>query len=139
MKPLAVKIEQMVALLRGDVVEVRRPLKRSTEFEGPYNPAYLEAHRNSPGWQSICPHGSRGDRMYVRESLKCIDGVGMVYAADGASVQHIPDDFRGEVRERLGALFMPKWACRMNAEIVSIGITGEPWEWVIRVKGERTT
>jgi len=48
-----------------------RELKHTTEHRGPYNPAYVECHKNDPGWASICPYGKPGDRIILAERNTC--------------------------------------------------------------------
>lgn len=61
------------AILEGRKTQTRRVFKDTTEHEGPYNPAYLQAHRGERGWAEICPYGAPGDRLWVRETfaLEC--------------------------------------------------------------------
>lgn len=67
-RPILFSGPMVRAILEGRKTQTRRVLKGSTEFKGPYNPAYLEAHKNSPGWGSICPYGQPGDRLWLRET-----------------------------------------------------------------------
>ena len=56
--------EMLEAIKAGKKTQTRRPLKDTTERKGPYNPAYLEFYKDDPGWASICPYGSPGDRLF---------------------------------------------------------------------------
>lgn len=67
-RPILFSPAMVRALLEGRKTQTRRVLKKSTEFKGPYNPDYLETHRDSDGWAKICPYGQVGDRLWVRES-----------------------------------------------------------------------
>jgi len=67
-RPILFSGAMVRAILKGRKTVTRRLLKGSTEFKGPYNPAYLEAHRDSAGWATICPYGVPGDRLWVRET-----------------------------------------------------------------------
>lgn len=67
-RPIPFSGAMVMAILSGAKTQTRRILKGSTEHRGPYNPEYLEAHRNSPGWASICPYGQPGDLLWVRET-----------------------------------------------------------------------
>ena len=51
-----------------------RELKHTTEHRGPYNPAYVECHKNDPSWAKICPYGTPGDRIELthRNTLSAI-------------------------------------------------------------------
>jgi hypothetical protein len=114
------------ALLEGRKTQTRRILKGSTEFKGPYNPAYLEAHRNAPGWASICPYGKPGDRLWVRETFfayatKVYSDAGMsesapkaVYKADGGYLLN-----GGKWKP---SIFMPRWASRITLEVTEVRV-----------------
>jgi hypothetical protein len=67
--PLLFSAPMVRAVQNGSKTQTRRLLKGSKEHKGPYNPAYLEQHRNSSGWASICPYGQPGDRLWVRETF----------------------------------------------------------------------
>src|ERR1700735_5307422 len=68
-KGIPFRPEMVKAILAGRKTQTRRILKGSTEFKGPYNPDYLEAHRNAPGWKTICPYGVPGDHLWVKEGV----------------------------------------------------------------------
>ena len=67
-QPILFNGDMIRAIIGGRKSQTRRVLKGSTEFKGPYNPAYLEAHSGAPGWKTICPYGVPGDRLWVRET-----------------------------------------------------------------------
>jgi hypothetical protein len=67
-RPIIFSTPMVKAILAGRKTQTRRILKRSTEFKGPYNPAYVESHKDHKGWARICPYGSPGDRLWVRET-----------------------------------------------------------------------
>lgn len=83
-KPILVSGPLIGPIQRNTKTQTRRILKGSTENKGPYNPAYLEAHKNSPGWKEISPYGKIGDRLWVRETHGVNKHTGEVsYLADG--------------------------------------------------------
>ena len=67
-RPILFSAPMVRAILDGHKTQTRRILKGSTEFKGPYSRAYLNQHRNAPGWANICPHGKVGDTLWVRET-----------------------------------------------------------------------
>jgi len=83
-RPILFSSQMVRALLNGRKTQTRRILKGSTEFKGPYNPAYIEAHKHSKGWAEICPYGKLGDLLWVRETWAKNLGSngGAVYYAD---------------------------------------------------------
>lgn len=93
---------------------------------------------DSPWWGSVdeiaCPHGSLGDRLWVRESLRGVrdtkfnDGELMPvcsYAADGTHIWSTTEGHREPwtwKRSTLPSIHMPRWACRIVLEIVSVRV-----------------
>jgi len=136
--------ENIRSIMSGRKTQTRRILKGSLEFKGPYNPKYLEAHKDSPGWKKICPYGEPGDRLYVKEGFG-IGGARLIdptvnYRADGGQKPLIghasPDTWsiagnRHEVNDAdllavkdgwISALFMPKWAARTWLKLTDVRI-----------------
>ncbi len=68
-RPILFSGPMVRAILEGKKTQTRRILKGSTEFKGPYNPAYLEMHKRDKGWANICPYGKPGDQLWVRETF----------------------------------------------------------------------
>ncbi len=66
-RPIPFSAEMVRAILDGRKTQTRRNIKYTTEHRGPINPAYLEAHKDHPGWKDICPYGQPGDLLWVRE------------------------------------------------------------------------
>jgi hypothetical protein len=67
-RPIRFSAEMILAILDGRKTQTRRVIKDTTEHRGPINPAYLEAHKNHPGWKDICPYGAPGDTLFVPET-----------------------------------------------------------------------
>lgn len=87
-------------------------------------------------WQerghALCPYGVPGDRLWVRESLRCendfadfgagpVDAPYYVYAADGCAVDdHTP---AGHPRKKhVPSIHMPRWASRITLEITDVRV-----------------
>lgn len=70
-------------------------------------------HNEATGERIRCPHGSVGDRLWVRESWKphALDGTRALYMADG----DVPDGYRWRP-----SIHMPRWASRLTLEITGI-------------------
>lgn len=111
------------------------PLIDGVEF-APGTPRYLIvaadwlAQHNDEIVAKFCPHGGPGNRLWIRETMRQRDGA-WTYAADGAEVSLPQDD------PRIGAMLswahhkegdvcvsihMPRWASRIDLEIVSVRV-----------------
>jgi len=73
-----------------------------------------------------CPYGKPGDILWVKESLYfSVENNNLYYSADDKGVG---DDIfrkfyrRGSIRPRVGALLMPRWASRINLEILRLDV-----------------
>jgi hypothetical protein len=67
-RPILFNAEMVRAILDGCKTQTRRNIKYTTEHRGPINPAYLEAHKDHPGWKDICPYGQLGETLWVPET-----------------------------------------------------------------------
>lgn len=151
-KPIIFSAPMVLALLEGRKTQTRRVIVGSTKHKGPYNPAYLEAHRYSKGWASICPYGAVGDELWVRENYKVIafNGGSETSTESGfdfeeafCRVKYAADDFEADIAEltitderneieqarksftKKGitpCIHMPRWASRIQLRIKSIRI-----------------
>jgi len=129
-RPILFSGSMVQAIRAGTKTQTRRLLKGSTEYRGPYNPAYVERHRNNPGWAAICPHGEVGTRLWAREAWRTTGDGGRCdhmpprdlqphrvwYEADGAAPR---DECVGKLRP---SMFMPRWASRITLEITGIRV-----------------
>lgn len=123
-RPILFSAPMVRALMDGSKTQTRRILKGSTEFKGPYSPAYLEQHKESEGWKRICPHGKPGDRLWVREAWQSLcdhDHLKPSEIPPGSDVQY-PATYDGWVSKRRPAMFMPRWASRILLEIVDVRV-----------------
>jgi hypothetical protein len=67
-RPIKFNAEMVRAIRDGRKTQTRRNIKYTTEHRGPINPAYLEAHKDHPGWKNICPYGKPGDTLWVSKT-----------------------------------------------------------------------
>jgi len=123
-RPILFSGPMVRAILDGSKTQTRRTFKGTTEHKGPYNPAYMEAHQQANGWGSICPHGTPGDRLWVRETWAhekdgtgCSDDTGVLYRATDLGW----DDEGTGLRWR-PSIFMPRAASRILLEITDVRV-----------------
>ena len=117
-RPILFSAPMVRAILDGSKTQTRRVLKKSTEFKGPYNPAYIEAHKKDTGWREICPYGKIRDRLWVRETWG-------IYSADGGtqSCTYCADYPKVHMGQKwTPSIYMPRWASRIDLEITDIRI-----------------
>lgn len=110
-RPILFSGEMVRAILAGTKTQTRREFKAR-------NGGVWPRLNDRPGMQQIlrnCPYGQPGDRLWVREAhfdaTRLNEGCVLYRADDGAS--------------RFGwtpSIHMPRWACRIVLEIVSIRI-----------------
>jgi len=120
------------AILAGSKTQTRRVLKGSTEHRGPYNPAYVEAHRNSAGWATICPYGAPGDRLWVREAYRFdrqFDALtprrvppGSPFFMEASLADWLGGPHDGEPGKLRPSMFMPRWASRITLEVTEVRV-----------------
>ena len=121
------------ALLDGRKTQTRRILKNSTEHRGLYNPAYLQAHRFSKGWEKICPYGKPGDVLWVRETFAGFIQTSYEYDEwREAETDELRDQYPMTIEYRATSksvpekwrpsLFMPRWASRLTLEITGVRV-----------------
>jgi hypothetical protein len=123
-RPILFSGPMVRAILDGSKTQTRRTFKGTTEHKGPYNPAYMEAHQQANGWGSICPYGTPGDRLWVRETWAherdgtgCPDDTGVLYRATDPGW----DDEGTGLRWR-PSIFMPRIASRILLEITDVRV-----------------
>jgi hypothetical protein len=130
-RPILFSGPMVRAILDGSKTQTRRTFKGTTEHKGPYNPAYMEVHQQANGWGSICPHGTPGDRLWVRETFAMNEakaGPPVVYRADHGEAQSVfverPHSAEWDVvvtRWR-PSIFMPRAASRILLEITDVRV-----------------
>ena len=129
--PIIFSGEMVKAILDGRKTQTRRVIKpepdwlpevKSTRPGGPFiwPVGSLGQQCGTPLFNF--PYGHAGDRLWVKEVLKC-DDKGMFYAADGARIpaDQIPDDL-DVVREVNAPSHMPRWATRITLEIENVRV-----------------
>jgi hypothetical protein len=124
-RPILFKGEMVRAILDGRKTQTRRNIKYTTEHRGPINPAYLEAHKDHPGWAHICPYGKPGDMLWVRETWghtgTGVWKVGQVYyAQDGGIIYRA--DHPNAAGSWFSPLHMPRFASRITLRITDIRV-----------------
>jgi len=146
-RPILFSGPMVRALLAGEKTQTRRiiksqPYSNGYHFDGQeilchndYLPPsamlmdvkfgnYIDTISNLEGWESLCPYGQPGDRLYVREtwnfnknaigSAREEDGP-FEYAADGHKSQTIDDRWWPSIH-------MPRYASRIMLEITKVRI-----------------
>lgn len=127
------------ALLEGRKTQERIPLKTQpleviTKGAGTKSPKptrVINGHRSwcakytddpITGKMIYCRHGEIGDRLWVREALRC-DERGMYYDADGTLIDKslIPNNLK-RVAEFCDPFHMPRWASRITLEITNVRV-----------------
>lgn len=144
-RPILFSPVMVKAILDGRKNQTRRILKNTTEHEGPYNSAYIEAHIKHVGWKEICPHGKVGDLLWVREPhylfghWREVPGVKTkggrqkwAFIPDSDQVLYeAPEEYRKgrhhkdpetKAWHKRLARFMPRKLCRINLEITGIRV-----------------
>jgi hypothetical protein len=124
-RPILFSAEMVRAILNGRKTQTRRNIKYTTEHRGPINPAYLEAHKNHPGWKDICPYGAPGDLLWVREAWRApsqYDSIPPSRLPPAVDVQYIADAVAPWASRYRHTRFMPRWASRITLRITDIRV-----------------
>lgn len=118
-------------ILADKKTETRRPVKRQPDNCRPDHVFAMHPDKFSLQFGNeiravACPYGVAGDRLYVRESLRFNpEHQNVYYAADNKGVG---DKIYARLCERdsilpsIPSIHMPRWASRIDLEIVFIGI-----------------
>jgi len=145
-RPILFSAPMVRAILAGTKTQTRRPVKPQPKVvHGIYGDASIDTNCIFPrGDQRIhCPFGAPGDRLWVRETwaaVRDINGTGplvrphlvpdpmvscadqIIWRADG-DIEWLDDD--GFISDRScwsPSIHMPRWACRLVLEIVSVRV-----------------
>jgi hypothetical protein len=119
-RPILFSAEMVRAILDGRKTQTRRNIKYTTEHRGPINPAYLEAHKDHPGWKDICPYGQPGDLLWVRETWTQYPIELNPEPCDAwykATSNGPPPPFKWRP-----SIHMPRWASRITLRITDIRV-----------------
>lgn len=131
-RPIIFTGSSVLAILAGTKTQARRIVKPQPD----YRP--LPAHHPNTGrcWYDAyedgsvlyCPHGTDGDRLWVRERLYERAGQ-WLYEAGDAPVLLAPEHQAASVvwahhrtRNVCAAMFMPRWASRQGLEVESVHV-----------------
>lgn len=138
-KFLILSAAKVRALLEGRKTQERIPLRpqplevitKGAGMKSPRVTRNLNGHLSwcakygddpTTGKMIYCRHGEIGDRLWVREGLRC-DERGMYYDADETRLDKnlIPDNLK-RVAEFCDPFHMPRWASRITLEITNVRV-----------------
>lgn len=136
-RPILFNGPMVRAILAGTKTQTRRPLKILNPGQVDLSGAVPETRHSYPflrlpnghefGGPIRCPFGSPGDRLWVRETWNTFaPWNGVFYRAedhsfgigDSDDTDHIPQE---NIRWR-SSIHMPRWACRLVLEVVSVHV-----------------
>src|SRR5574343_876670 len=115
------------AILAGNKTQTRRVVKPQTVRESllhEQRPHWIDA---ATGKVVRCPYGQPGDRLWVRETWRHIEG-GAIYDAAGCEADGFePETIYRADRPWIGgpwkpAIHMPRWASRITLEVVGMRV-----------------
>lgn len=126
-RPILFSGAMVEAILAGRKTQTRRVVTLKNEHGLPLHYSRIVDHS--------CPYGKKGDRLWVRETFRCVSvgeyGIASVeYRADGKIVEIENtreaadlwfDAYRDGEKWR-PSIFMPRWASRIVLEIVNIRV-----------------
>jgi hypothetical protein len=143
-RPILFNGEMVRAILEGRKTETRRVVKGVKRNNCLFMARRLETHVLDAPERGLCPYGTPGDRLWVRETwCYATDSfavtVGAGYRADGAvrlrgdlPLSTIPDgstvfnglseDWPKNVRRWRPSIHMPRWASRIMLEVKSVHV-----------------
>lgn len=132
-RPIMFKSEMVRAILAGAKTQTRRPCKNQPSVETATDASWRDAKadlwRNARQYaRDCCPYGVPGDRLWVKETWRVVDGEILYPANDGRGPwpsDHL--DSLWDVLDRHGentrpSIHMPRWASRITLEIVSVRV-----------------
>lgn len=114
------------AILEGRKTQTRRVIKPEPThfnyFKVPANGGDLRQWPITPHGDNIdCPYGSRGDRLWVKETWRVFGGREYEYQQHHPSVQYRANEFADfEQKVWRPSIFMPRWASRIILEITDV-------------------
>lgn len=144
MKPIIFSTDMVKAILEGRKTQTRRLIKPQPEivavsmgrFSGQWKikPSTDQLWVNYPSVGMIyndmvyaCPYGKIGDRLWVRETYWTgIQTPGMptyiTYKGGGIRQKNVPPDWKPQTTGMHASIHMPRWASRLELEIVGIRV-----------------
>ena len=128
-RPIIFSAPMVRAILEGRKMQTRRVVKPQsavlTDAMARWLGVQPPPNQNSP--VIPCPYGQPGDRLWVREAWKHIEGGAVYDAAGGIMDSHDPETiYRASEPIRRGpwkpSIHMPRWASRILLEVVSVRV-----------------
>ena len=125
-RPILFSAPMVRAILEGRKTQTRRVVKPQPTFYGPDN-MHVDWKGNhyfsGYGFSEQCLYGLPGDRLWVRETWASCEptmfGLGAIYRADPMYDGCAPGDLAWKWKP---SIHMPRWASRINLEIVSVRV-----------------
>lgn len=127
-RPIIFSAPMVRAILSGAKTQTRRVVKPQPD----YRYGVLFPQGSSTGYSpdllaGACPFGRPGDRLWVRETWKHIEG-GAIYDASGGTIDAFDPEtiYRADRPNRSGPwispIHMPRWASRITLEITDVRV-----------------
>lgn len=123
-RPILFSAPMVRAILSGQKTQTRRVVKgMALEWlqPGMFTPEYVAHPENF-----LCPYGLPGDRLWVREAWRVHKDADHLPPRDlpqSLTVRYEVDGMRdSECGKYRPPMFMPRWACRIVLEIVSVRV-----------------
>lgn len=137
-RPIIFSAPMVRAILAGTKTQTRRVVKRYSadcigwfdDGDGLWAQRFIDPSSGSPylkSWRDRCPFGLPGDRLWVRETWKHIEG-GAIYDASGGIIDAFDPEtiYRADRPNRYGPwmspIHMPRWASRITLEITGVRV-----------------
>lgn len=140
-RPILFSGPMVKALLAGTKTQTRRIVKPQPKHTDTwttltYFPKSGRAIERGPDYPDgeedvrVCPYGSPGDRLWVRETMDLWPGTCAVYSCDGELVVNPFCEGHIERQEwldnhamaKVPSIFMPRWASRITLEITGVRV-----------------
>lgn len=137
-RPILFSAAMVRAILDGSKTQTRRVVKPQPSIPLRSEDTTISGRSSAEeAWEQIlkwCPYGQPGDRLWVRETWGIYDGDGMPYDYPNGIPKTCPDGFHasypaddesgiiGDVFKWRPSIHMPRWACRIELEIVSVRV-----------------
>lgn len=130
-RPIIFSAPMVRAILSGAKTQTRRVMKVRCHSicegdDGKLWPWSEDAELAEDFWHP-CPFGQPGDRLWVRETWKHIEG-GAIYDASGGTIDAFDPEtiYRADRPNRYGPwmspIHMPRWASRITLEITDVRV-----------------
>jgi hypothetical protein len=111
-RPIIFSGSMILAILQGRKTQTRRMIKGHPHAMKPLNIG--------------CPHGTVGDRLWVKETIRGGTQSISRYNADGGELPAGPEEctiaWRKLYDQKWPAIYMPRWASRITLELTSVRV-----------------